>query len=462
MFGKQISVFLTIVLLMITAGCGTDSKKDFTGLDALEQEKRYDYDTFFRPGIDGIIQPYVGDTMPYYEDGVYYIYYLKDGGDSYNHSIYLVTTKDFVTYEEYDEPVLVAGDTGEQDEWIGTGSVEKVGEEYLLFYTGHGASPELEYKEKILIAKSSDLRHFTKVDDFEIVPPDSLGQKNDFRDPQAYYNPETGNIEMTVTASQEGKARIIKYSIDKTLSQIKYDGIIFTDPTGEFWNLECSDTFRIGENYYITYSAQDDTLWYASSKYPYGPYCTPKRLDGKAFYAAKHVEGKDGMYMVGWVRRSESPSRVAKLSGWGGNLMVHKLRCNEMGDLILAPVDSIIGSFSDRETYDKGYIVKAPERFMLKGNFICDGQRETGITFETGTSKAENKRIVITQKDQMIRLFLDDSDEPQAEVAVMLKSGMNYQYVYIQEGSVGAFYIDGVGVLTVRVYGCSGHTVAAS
>ena len=35
----------------------------------------------------------------YYEDGIYYIYYLKDGGDSYNHSIYLATTEDFVTYK---------------------------------------------------------------------------------------------------------------------------------------------------------------------------------------------------------------------------------------------------------------------------------------------------------------------------------------------------------------------------
>ena len=70
--------------------------------------------------------------MPYYEDGVYYIYYLKEGGDSYNHSIYLTTTKDFVTYTEQDEVVLEASDTG-QDAWIGTGSVVKAGGKYYFF-----------------------------------------------------------------------------------------------------------------------------------------------------------------------------------------------------------------------------------------------------------------------------------------------------------------------------------------
>ena len=51
---------------------------------------------FFLPDEDGISQPFVGDCMPYYEDGVYYIYYLKEGGVSFRHSVYLVTTEDSV------------------------------------------------------------------------------------------------------------------------------------------------------------------------------------------------------------------------------------------------------------------------------------------------------------------------------------------------------------------------------
>ena len=105
-----------------------DTDKDFSSLRTPgSQENAYDYKTYFLPEMDGTHQPYVGDPMPYYEDGVWYIYYLKDGGDSFNHSIYLATTTDFVTYQEQQTPVLESSRSGGQDSWIGTGSVVKVG-----------------------------------------------------------------------------------------------------------------------------------------------------------------------------------------------------------------------------------------------------------------------------------------------------------------------------------------------
>ena len=109
---------LTAIALCLAAGCGgggeptvdhDEHDKDFSPYrTAGAMEKAYDYSHFFLPEEDGGEQPYVGDPMPYYEDGVYYIYYLKEGGDSYNHSLYLTTTEDFVTYEEVQEPILEA------------------------------------------------------------------------------------------------------------------------------------------------------------------------------------------------------------------------------------------------------------------------------------------------------------------------------------------------------------------
>lgn len=208
------------------------------------QERAHTYDLFFLPELDGSAQPYVGDTMPYYENGMYYIYYLKDGGDSYNHSVYLTTTKDFVTYTEHDNPVLSASREDVQDNWIGTGSVVKAGDTYYLFYTGFNSSGSQEYHEKIMVAKGNSPTSFEKVAGWEIVPPASLGQKNDFRDPQAYYDPATQTISLTVTSTQDGKARILKYTLNKNLQNVTYDGIIFTDPTGLFWNVECSAVIR--------------------------------------------------------------------------------------------------------------------------------------------------------------------------------------------------------------------------
>ena len=202
-------IFLSMSLLFCSCGQSGAKDKDFSELTTPgQQEDAYEYRTYFLPAKDGPIQPYVGDTMPYYEDGVYYIYYLKEGGDSYNHSIYLATTKDFVTYTEQDEAVLEASDSG-QDNWIGTGSVVKAGDRYYFFNTGHADSADIEYKEKIMVAESDDLTAFLKIAGWEITPPDELGQKNDFRDPQAYYDPDTDTISLTITASKDNVARIL-------------------------------------------------------------------------------------------------------------------------------------------------------------------------------------------------------------------------------------------------------------
>ncbi len=109
---------------------------------------------------------------------------------------------------------------------------------------------------------------------------------------------------------------------------------------GNFWNLECTDTFQIGNTWYLTYSAQDDTLWYATASEPFGPYGEPQRLDAKLFYASKHVDDGENYYMVGWARRSESPSSTQDVAAWGGNLVVQKLIQKADKTLALAPVDA--------------------------------------------------------------------------------------------------------------------------
>ena len=449
--------------------------KDFSALRTPgSQEEAYDYAAFFRPALDDGVQPYVGDPMPYYEDGVYYIYYLKDGGDSYNHSAYLTTTTDFLTYTEHDAPILEASRSGGQDSWIGTGSVVKVGETYYFFYTGHGDAATLEYKEKILVATGDSPTAFEKLEGWEIIPPAELGQKQDFRDPQAYYDPETETITLTVTASQGGVARILKFTLSADLQTVTYDGVIFSDPTETFWNLECSDTFQIGGTWYLTYSGQDDTLWYAMAETPYGPYGAPTRLDGKLFYAAKHVEDGENCYMVGWARRSESPSSTQDVAGWGGNLVVQKVVQNEDKTLSLAPVDAVAESFSVRRplavetthvsvsagslyTYQPAFTCY--ESFRITGEFTFTGTGSFGLSFDYNGRDEKNKLIVLSPAEGKLQLRFNEGSTPIAETAVTLEPGETYAFTYIQEGSVGIFYLDGQAALTVRLYGVSGKPI---
>ena len=449
--------------------------KDFSALRTPgSQEAAYEYKNFFLPAVDGINQPYVGDTMPYYEDGTYYIYYLKEGGDSYNHSIYLTTTQDFVTYTEYDDPIVESARGGGQDGWVGTGSVVKVKDEYLFFYTGHASSETYEYMEKIMLARGTSPTQFEKAEGWEIVPPSELGQKRDFRDPQAYYDAETDTIILTVTASQGGVARILKYTLSSDLSSVTYDGIIFTNAVGNFWNLECSDTFKLGDKYYLTYSAQDDTLWYTVSDTPYGPYGEARRVDGKLFYAAKHVESPEGAYMVGWARRSESASSLSDVSGWGGNLAVQKIVQKENGDLALAPVEQIAGQFTKRRQlpaesdtielragarYSYTEAFTAYESYMLKGKFIYTGTGCFGLAFDYSGQAEKYKLITLDPAAQLLQLQFNEGTTLITETEAKLEAGKEYTFTYIQEGSVGIFYVDDIAALTVRLYGVSGKAV---
>ena len=345
---------------------------------------------------------------------------------------------------------------------------------YYFFYTGHAGADTYEYKEKIMVAKGTSPTSFTKVEGWELTPPSELGQKNDFRDPQAYYNAEKGVIELTVTAAQSGTARILKYSLAKDLSGFEYEGVIFTDPTGSFWNLECSDTFRLGDKWYITYSGQEDTLWYASSDSRYGPYSEPQRIDGKLFYAAKHVEDGQKTYMVGWARRSESPSSTQEVSAWGGNLIVQQLLQGEDGSLILTPVDNVRNAFADRRElcfegldlsqaagarYSYSETFTAYERFLITGEFSYSGKGSFGLAFDFNNREDKYKLISICPSDGVLRLSFNQGSTVITETAVNLEAGKTYSFTYLQEGSVGTFYIDGEAALTVRLYGVSGKTI---
>lgn len=449
--------------------------KDFSAMKTPgSQESAYEYRLNFLPGVDGINQPYVGDPMPYYEDGVFYLYYLKEGGDSYNHSIYLVTTTDFINFTEVDEPVIESSRSGGQDSWAGTGNIVKVEDKCYFFYTGHAPNESYEYMEKIMLAVGDDLYHFEKVEDWEMIPPTELGQKRDFRDPQAYYDAETNKIYMTVTAAKDGIARILKYTMDPDLTNIRYDGILLTDPTGDFWNLECSDCFQIGDKWYVTYSGQDDTLWYAISDSRFGEYSQPVRLEGKLFYAAKQVSDGVNNYMVGWTRRSESPSSTQEVSAWGGNMEIQQLVQNPDGTLALTPVENVRNAFTERREllipgnaaameagsrYVYSDVFTAYERFLITGEFRYTGDGSFGLAFDYGKEENSYKLISIDPVDGCIRLSFNEGSVDITQIAVSLEKGRDYSFTYVQEGSAGVFYVDGMAALTVRIYGATGKPV---
>ena len=139
---------------------------------------------YYRPDQKSVC----ADVIPYFENGTFYLFYLKDYRDLKNKGEgcdwHLVTTKDLVHYEEKG-PVILRGTKEEQDLYVYTGSIIKKEDTYYIFYTGHNPYFENGHQgvQKILLATSKDLIHWTKQKDFVLKPIDVIYEINDFRDP---------------------------------------------------------------------------------------------------------------------------------------------------------------------------------------------------------------------------------------------------------------------------------------
>jgi len=405
---------------------------------------------------------FVGDTMPYYENGTFYIFFLKEQGDSYNHSIFLLETKDFINYTEKGEILKASTDPHAQDNWIGTGSVCKASNTYYFFYTGHNENNELHERIMVAISKN-DLYHFKKLDNIYIDPLNELS-KNDFRDPDAKYDEENDKFILTITTNIN-KGVIIKYTVDRDLKNYTYDKIIFTDEEGLFLNLECSNTFKIGNYWYLSYSGQDDTLWYAKSTSQYSGYVEDlyfraQRIESKFFYAAKSVSDGNNTYFVGWARRRTELNDYAE-SGWAGNIIVSKVIQRSDGSIYLTKIDNLNKYYGYKLELEKDNLEiynetlkfeNQYESFILKGDFIFDNKNEFGFVFGIGKTEKEYGHISITPEEK-IEYYLLNHTKKESLLNIKLEANKNYHFNLICEGSIFVLFIDEVCEFTTRYYG---------
>lgn len=290
---------------------------------------------------------FVGDVMPYYENGTYYVYYLNDlrEGPYGFHPIYLTTTTDFVSWSEPVEAIPASKDVSTQDVGLGTGSVikDKNGI-YHFYYVGYNSFGNVPYYEKIQHATSSDLLSWTK------HPEDGFfGGSNDFRDPFVFFNEEANEYWMIITTSRNGSTILERYVSDDCLSW-KDDGL-FYDDEGNNYNMECPSIAKIGSLYYLTFSAQKEIGPERTVNYRISNDLTnwskpaDERLDGAGFYAGRFVSDGSSTYSLGWVATKQYGYDEDPFD-WGGNLVCHQVEKKNNGELYIAPIDSTLASFS--------------------------------------------------------------------------------------------------------------------
>jgi len=276
------------------------------------------------------------DVIPFYENGTYYLFYLRDYRDIKNHGEgspwCLLTTKDLVHYVDHG-PILERGGADEQDLYVFTGSVIKSKGLYYIFYTGHNPHfPALgKAQEKILMAVSEDLLHWKKVKDFAFGAPDYL-EPDDFRDPFVYRDEKNNQFCMLLAArSKSGKPTNSNGITVRATSPDLYHWTLEKEPfyaPNAFFTHECPELFQIGEYWYLAFSEFTDKILttYRVSKSPRGPWKTLKvnTFDGHAFYAAKGTFAGTKRINFGWdpIKNGETDDAPWQ---WGGTIVPHEL-----------------------------------------------------------------------------------------------------------------------------------------
>lgn len=327
---------------------------------------------------------WVGDCMPCYHDGEFYMYYQCDhrtpkpfpDGEPFGWS--LAKSKDMVKFQDFGE-VLKKGEKFGREHCLYAGSVIYARGCFRAFYTGECK----EYigtdlpKEVIMFAHSSDGISWTKEPELTITAPDGY-EKDFFRDPYVYYDKTMETWVMLVAARHQKGPKIRKSSLVYFIS----DDLEHWEFRGDLWYpemyhlLQMPDLFQIGDWWYLFFSEYDDErkTRYRMSRSVFGPWLAPADdcLDGRAYYAARTVEAEDHRYLFGW-NPTRKDGQDTDMWVWGGTAVMQEVYQRPDGTLAVKLPD----------LFDKRFVRSSQvfEDFVLQR---YDGNDDRVILRESG------------------------------------------------------------------------------
>lgn len=432
------------------------------------------YNTFFKP-----TEGWVGDPIPFYANGKFHIFYLydaRDGAPTF-HPWYKVTTSNFSSYTDNGE-MIACGDPDGQERALGTGGIFENNGIYYAFYTGHNGN--LDPREKILVATSTDLEHWTKDESFVLEA--SWGyDRNEFRDPIIIKDNASGTFKMLISTRADYKgswrAVIAQYSSNNlrnwTLEEPFYD-----DPNT--FMVECPDIFTMGEYQYLIYSDIDDRMvHYKYRKNGIGEWITPTNsaLDGVAFYAGKTVSDGFDRYLVGWCPTRGNHSDYYNFD-WAGALIAHKLIQYGDGTIVLTYPHGLNDQLTNRrdlgminvantkiesDTYklsadsELAYSMFCGQNGTYKIKAHIDALTSTSFGFEFGSSENRDEvyAVVFDLRQQHIRMDRRvPGNDPWRidQVRLNIPENKEFDVTIMVENSICVIYVNHQTVFTNRIY----------
>ncbi|MFP4177819.1 MAG: family 43 glycosylhydrolase [Acholeplasmataceae bacterium] len=431
----------------------------------------------------------IGDTMPFYDDGRWHIFYLHEQPPSPGfHPWYRMSTTNFYEFEDHGEVIPVVHDLNDPELALGTGSVIKKDDTYHLFYTSHNS--RVDPVQSIMHATSDDdMETWDKRPENTFNAKDTIYDEDNFRDPHVVYIPEDQAYWMLITTRAHGRG-VIAYYRSTDLVNWEDQGILFdngsaTGTTDSTSNLECPTLVHHQGYWYLVFSEQWPTrvTRYRYSESPYGPWQEPPNdtFDGEGLYAGKVDSDGSRMILTGWV--SSDFNREPEFL-WGGQLVAHELSANDQGLLDVKPIQEVDEKIS-REmplTIDSSNIDTEGDSLDFgRSNYdyvVYDTL--TGINKITGRIKLGRSdgrfgiyfgvdghessfHYAFDQTNDTIGFydgsFIDtDQRNPKTSNRFILNDDQSYDFTLIFEegqtieGSVVTLYLDGRRALTGRMF----------
>lgn len=449
---------------------------------------------------------FVGDVIPYYENGIYYIFYLHAHRniDKYGEgtSWYLLTTKDFIHYEEHGE-VLVHGNKEQQDLNAFTGSVCKKEGIYYLYYTGYNAHEPFymgkEPMQAVMLASSTDLVNWEKKEKDILYASEVHYELSDWRDPYVFYNEEKKEYWMLLAARQRLGAKrrrgCVGLCTSKDLDCWEAKEALYAP--GLYMTHECPEMFQIGEWWYLIYSSFSERFatHYRMSKSSSGPFWAPVEdtFDGRGFYAGRTASEGNRRYLIGWTPTRKDESDYGDYE-WAGTLVVHELVQREDGTLY-AKIPDTVGRVFDKSLpftfheITKGFqdwyggklqadtafdaVVSEEElpvccKIRVKFHFEkgtrslgillrSDGEAETCYSIRLEPDK---NRMVFDMWPRKIKDAKEDTWEINGDVPYfielerycLLEPYCNYELTILLDDNMGVVYLHGQTAMSFRTY----------
>jgi beta-fructofuranosidase len=481
---KLIAVCLSGALAITCAGCGAQALQETEPESENEQVEEEKYlgesiedHVIFPASVEGL----VGDTMPFYDNGVYNVFYLADqrSGTQGYHPWGLMKTADFTEYDDRGV-VLNYGDSAQsQDIALGTGSVIKDSDgRYHAFYTGH--NDMFEPKEAVMHAVSDDMENWDKIPEDTLYAGDDFA-RNDFRDPYVFYSEDEGCYYMLLATRKDNKGIIARYrSLD--LSSWSDGEVFFENDMGTDSNLECPTLLQYKGKWYLSFSDQwpERLVHYRVSDNMTGPFVKPDTdiFDCNGFYAGRMETDGENLYVVGWNGTKKSHSDSEDYD-WGGNMVTHLLQQHEDGSLspVLNPaIEELLGNevslspgeMTESATFDNGSISFAGEKYEmadfkeLMGSYLIkttisgfDKEGMFGFCFNTNEEKVGRLNIIFNAANGRIEFYNGANimeRSAQSFVPYDIGSKDNLEVAMLVADGVVSMYVNGEMAFTTRMY----------